>query len=222
MSFATNYHDWIVDELAPFLGNKVVEVGAGVGNLSALLLKTSVTRLYAFEPSENLFVILKEKFQSRPGVTLVNDFLENYELPEDVDSVLYINVLEHIENDRHELSIVRKVIRPGGHLLLFVPALAWLFSEADQQVGHFRRYHMKGLVERVEEAGFRIDRARYFDIAGIIPWYVNFVLLKKSFNPGSVALYDKLVVPPMRVIEKILTPPFGKNLLLVASKPDLD
>jgi SAM-dependent methyltransferase len=222
MSFATNYHDWIVDEMKPFLGNKTVEVGAGVGDLSALLLKTSVTHLYAFEPSDNLFVVLKEKFESNPGVTLVNDFLANHELPQDIDSVLYINVLEHIEEDRHELSMARNVIRPGGHLLLFVPALSWLFSEADQQAGHFRRYHLKGLVERVEEAGFRVNRVRYFDIAGIIPWYVNFVLLKNSFSSGSIALYDKLVVPPMRIIEKMITPPLGKNLLLVASRPEFD
>jgi hypothetical protein len=79
-------------------------------------------------------------------------------------------------------------------------------------------YHKKALVKLVEETGFTVEKVRYFDLAGIIPWYVNFVLLKNTFSAGSVALYDKLIVPPMRVFEKTITPPIGKNILLVARK----
>jgi hypothetical protein len=114
--------------------------------------------------------------------------------------------------------LANRALRVGGHLLIFVPALPWLFSEADKNVGHFRRYYKKNLVKLVEDAGFSIKKAHYFDFAGILPWYVNFVLLKNSFNPSSVALYDKIIVPPMRVIEKLLRPPIGKNVLIVAKK----
>ena len=125
-------------------------------------------------------------------------------------------MLEHIEDDSGELSTVYRTLRSGGYLLLFVPALPWLFSNADSSFGHFRRYYKKNLVKTVEKTGFSIEKAHYFDLAGVLPWYVNFVLLKNSFNESSVALYDKIVVPPMRFIENILKPPIGKNIPNVA------
>ncbi|RLC09757.1 MAG: hypothetical protein DRI24_21305 [Deltaproteobacteria bacterium] len=131
---------------------------------------------------------------------------------------MYINVLEHIEDDAAELVCARHALRTGGYLLLFVPALQWLYSKADTELGHFRRYRMSDLLGLVEKTGFAVEKHRHFDVAGILPWYVNFVLLKNTFKPGSVALYDKLVVPPMRVIEKYFNPPIGKNLLVIAKK----
>ena len=139
-------------------------------------------------------------------------------MPEAIDSVLYINVLEHIEDDRAELLNAYRALPAGGCLLLFVPALPQLYSEVDRSMGHFRRYYKKELIQRVKEAGFEVENARYFDLAGIIPWYVNFVLLKNTFSAGSVALYDKVVVPSMRLFEKLITLPIGKNILLVARK----
>jgi len=218
MSFAINYHQWIVDELAPFFGSAMVEVGAGKGDLSAMLIRKGVERLYAFEPSSNLFPSLNVRAEELTGVKAINEFFSSDFVPEAFDSLLYINVLEHIEDDRAELISAYSALPKGGYLLLFVPALSWLFSDADRSVGHFRRYHKKALVKLVEETGFKVEKVRYFDLAGIIPWYVNFVLLKNSFSAGSVTLYDKLIVPPMRVFEKMITPPIGKNILLVARK----
>ena len=218
MSHAVNYHRWIVKELTPYLGNTAVEVGAGIGDLSRLLLTTPIRKLFAFEPSSDLCDMLRENLRDESRVTVVNDFLDRSRLQDGVDSVLYINVLEHIENDREELLKVAGVVKAGASLLIFVPALSWLFSGADRSVGHFRRYHRKPLISLVEECGFRVEKARYFDLMGVIPWYLNFVLLKNTFDAGSVALYDKLVVPPMRVFEKVIRPPIGKNILLVARK----
>jgi SAM-dependent methyltransferase len=218
MSFAKNYHKWIIEELAPFFGHNVVEVGAGAGDLSTILLQSELKHLFAFEPSSNVFPSLRSSIEGLSRVTAINEFFNSDHVPEAIDSVLYINVLEHIADDLAELQMAYNAIRHGGHLLLFVPALSWLFSDADRNVGHFRRYHMKPLVALVEEAGFVVEKTRYFDLAGIIPWYVNFVLLKNTFSAGSVALYDKVVVPPMRLFEKAITPPIGKNILLVARK----
>jgi SAM-dependent methyltransferase len=218
MTFAVNYHRWITDELAPFFGHNVVEVGAGVGDLTTILLQTELKNLYAFEPASNLFPLLSNKMKGRTRVSTVNEFFRPELVPDVIDSILYVNVLEHIEDDSGELSLAYSALRSGGYLLLFVPALQWLFSEADSSVGHFRRYYKKNLVNLVKKAGFSIEKAHYFDLAGILPWYFNFVLLKNSFNASSVALYDKLIVPPMRVFETLLTPPIGKNILVVARK----
>jgi len=218
MSFAVNYHRWIVDELALYLGKTVVEVGAGRGDLSSMLLEKGLERLYAFEPSSNLYPVLEALAKSEPRLQSFQDFFNAESVSGNVDSVVYINVLEHIEDDLAELGMARQALKAGGRLLVFVPALSWLFSEADRSMGHFRRYSKKELVARVQEAGFEVENARYFDVAGVLPWYVNFVLLKNAFSSGSVSLYDRLVVPPMRRVERLLKPPVGKNVLLVARK----
>jgi len=219
MSFARNYHDWVLAELEPYLGRRVAEVGAGVGNLSTLLLATGIEHLDAWEPSRNMFPALRSALASEPRATAINGFFGAEPRAEHYDSVAYINVLEHIEDDAEELSRARAALRPGGHLLIFVPALPWLYSRLDTQVGHYRRYLKKPLEELVESAGFTIVTARYFDIAGVLPWYVNFKLLGNSIGTGSVSLYDRLVVPVMRIVEGFVRPPIGKNILLVAQAP---
>ncbi len=216
MSFARNYHQWILEELRPFLGSNVAEVGAGVGSFSELLLGAALTRLTAFEPSQNMFPALAARLEADPRATAINDFFGPAHAGANFDSLVYVNVLEHVEHDVAELEQARAALAPDGHVLIFVPALPWLYSELDRQVGHFRRYTRKSLLAVTEAAGFRCVQARWFDIAGILPWYVNFTLLRNPIGAGSVSAYDRFVVPPMRRLERLLPPPIGKNLLLVA------
>lgn len=218
MSFAHNYHKWILAEFEPYLGRSVAEVGAGTGSFSQLILATGIARLVAYEPSGNMYPLLKKTLESDKRAEAVNGFFGEESAGEAFDSVLYVNVLEHIEDDASELEKVRNALKPGGHLLVFVPALPWLYSELDRKVGHYRRYTKKHLTALVREAGFSVVKGRYFDIAGILPWYINFTLLNNEITGGGVSLYDRLVVPGMRVIEGLIPPPVGKNVLLVASK----
>ncbi|CAK0754277.1 hypothetical protein CCP3SC15_10015 [Gammaproteobacteria bacterium] len=218
MSFAKNYHNWILAEFLPYLGNAVAEVGAGTGNFSTLLLENNISSLTAFEPSQNMYPLLQNLLNQEHRAKAVNDFFGRNDTSEHFDSILYVNVLEHIEDDAAELAHAHHALNPQGHLLIFVPALPWLYSALDKQVGHFRRYKKRDLEELVRQSGFSLVKTRYFDVAGIIPWYINFVLLKNTIAGGSVSLYDRLVVPPLRVIEGLIPPPIGKNLLLVAKK----
>jgi len=220
MSFAHNYHEWLLDEISPFLTGNVAEVGAGMGNFSDFILSTGVNYLTAFEPSENMYPLLEKRFADNKKVETVSAFFEDQsrQYKNSFDSVLYINVLEHIEDDKNALVHTYETIKPGGHILIFVPALAFLYSDLDKELGHFRRYSKQSLVDVVEAAGFTVNMVKYFDIAGIIPWYIAFVLLKHTTTEGNVSAYDKLVVPIMRRVEQVITPFIGKNLLLVASK----
>jgi SAM-dependent methyltransferase len=215
---AINYPRWIVDEFRPYFGETVAEVGAGIGTISKLILASGATRLFAFEPSTNLFPRLVDGMAHDPRCVPINDYFHPAHAA-DCDSIAYVNVLEHIENDASELRLAYESLRPRGHLLVFVPALRWLYSEFDRGIGHYRRYTHRGLRNVVSEAGFELVTVRYFDLTGIIPWYVNFVLLKNQPNHGSVRLYDRFVVPLMRRVEGVFAPPLGKNLLLVARKP---
>lgn len=218
MSFARNYRSWILAEFEPYLGGSVAEVGAGVGSFSEALLHAGIDRLVAFEPSENMFPLLQEALGPTARATAVNDFFGPGLAGERFDSVVYVNVLEHVEDHAAELAVARGALAPQGHLLILVPALPWLYSEMDRQLGHYRRYTRDGLVELVESSGFVVVNARYFDLGGVIPWYVHFTLLKRQFSSGSVGLYDRLAVPLTRAIERLVSPPVGKSVILIARR----
>lgn len=218
MSSADNYRRWIVARLAPYLGKKVAEVGAGIGSITRVMLEQPIERLVAFEPSSNMFPQLAAAVRSEPRASAVHGLFGAGQAGQGFDSVAYINVLEHVEHEREELAAAHAALRPGGHLLVFVPALAWLFSNFDREVGHFRRYSKDGLERVVAHAGFEVVESRYFDMAGILPWYVYFTLLGRRMGRGDVSLYDRLVVPPMRLLEGAVSPPLGKNVLLVARR----
>ena len=221
MSFATNYHRWVIDEFRPCFGDRTADMGAGTGNFSDLLLEARVTgQLVAFEPSANMYPVLEERLGARENVETVNGGLsdEYFESEKSFDSIVYVNVLEHIQNDGEELSSAHRALKPGGHLLLFVPALPSLFSELDRLLGHFRRYRKRGLVDLVRTAGFDVIKVKYFDFLGIVPWYLTYVLFKRTISRNDVIYYDRLAVPVMRRIEGAITPPVGKNILLVGRK----
>jgi hypothetical protein len=135
------------------------------------------------------------------------------------DTFVYVNVMEHIEDDATEFAMIYDALTVGGNALIFVPALPSLYGKLDAKIGHYRRYTKRELVKKVEAAGFTVVRCRYFDVAGILPWWVKFKLLRSSsIEPGAVKLYDRAVVPIMRAVEQLVTPPAGKNLLIVAKK----
>jgi SAM-dependent methyltransferase len=219
MSSAVNYHRWIVDEFAPYLGGDVAEVGAGIGTMSQLILARPVRSLHAFEPSTNMFPRLAAGLSGEARAVPVNDFFGPRHAGKGFDAILYINVLEHVDDDRAELRYAFDALKPGGRLLVFVPALQWLYSDFDRQVGHLRRYRRGALARQAQQAGFAVEKARYFDVAGVVPWYIHFVLLRRSMGGGSVSLYDKVAVPATRILESIVPPPIGKNVLMVAVKP---
>lgn len=220
MSSAVNYTRWILEHFQPFLGKNVAEVGAGTGNFSRYLVDCGVERLLAFEPSDNMYPILAQRFAGNSKIVTSKAYFDGGQHRNAFDSILYVNVLEHIEDDVAAMQGAHQALAPGGHILVFVPALQFLYSELDRQVGHFRRYSKKELVRVVSAAGFTIRKVRYFDLAGIIPWYIAFVLLKQTATSGNVSLYDKLVVPLMKRVEKIVPPCTGKNLLLVGKKEE--
>lgn len=225
MDFAVAYHTWILDLIKPYLGKNIVEVGAGTGSFSSLLLETRPDRLSLVEPSA-MFEALSAKFGSTDGQTrvrLFNDLFSNVaprvQKDESPDSILYINVLEHIDDDVGELQLVHDTLGKGGKAIFFVPALPLLFSQFDRHIGHFRRYRRSELKEKCEAVGFKTLMLRWFDLTGVLPWLVKFRMLgSMKVESGAVQLYDRLAVPFIRPIENLIPPPFGKNLLLVAEK----
>ena len=134
-------------------------------------------------------------------------------------SVIYVNVLEHVEDDESELRLVSDVLAPGGRAFVFVPAFQWLYGGFDRQVGHRRRYTRRELEEKCGRAGLRVLRSAYFDAGGVLPWWLKYrVLRSEEMEPGAVRFYDRFCVPLLRRVEAVVPPPVGKNILLVAEK----
>ena len=221
MSFAQNYHRWILEEIFPYLGPKTAEIGAGMGNFSEFLLESNnIEQMFSYEPDKDMFEILQDKFANNPRIETINDFFSAQSVTDKkLDSVVLINVLEHIEKDERALSEINSTMTDNGHLLIFVPALQKLFSETDRVLGHFRRYQKAELRAKVESAGFKIKKLEYFDFTGIFPWFFVVRVLKKDpLVSANVDLYDKLAIPIIKRFEKVFSPPIGKNLILIAQK----
>ena len=219
MSFAVRYHGWIRDEFASAVRGDVAEVGAGDGAFSELLLELQPRSLTLFEPCTAMHERQPAKLAADPRVRRENGMFGAREGGDEVfDTVVYVNVLEHIEDDRGELALMHRALRPGGHACIFVPALSWLMSDHDRSIGHVRRYGRRELGEKARAAGFEVERLHFFDSLGVLAWWLCMRVLKLPLRGGSVDLYDRAFVPVLRAIESRLRPPLGKNLLLVARK----
>lgn len=226
MSVATRYYAWLIDIIKPNIGKRVVEVGAGSGSFSKQLLQEQLEAAIFVEPTKNMFELLKvavkENAQKGTKVYLHNAFMGDVEkklAKEKPDTFIYVNVFEHIEDDVGELKAIRRILTPGGHAIIFVPALQFLMSDFDESIGHFRRYTKKSLAELAEKAGFEVVHMRYMDMVGVASWWMSFKMLKRrKLSPRMIEIYDKYFVPPIRAVESRLKVPVGKNVLLIARK----
>lgn len=224
MSFAENYHRWICDCFRPYLGTRLVEVGAGSGTFSELLLEGAVDSLDLVEPSDAMYRLLEERARGFGRASVATHHATFGQVAERLrdsapDSIIYVNVLEHIADDVAELAAIRETLSPRGRVFLFVPALPCLYGAFDYQVGHYRRYTKPEVVDKCGGVGFRIVDARYFDLSGVLPWWVKYRVLKSdALETRAVKLYDRWVVPVARLVEARLQPPLGKNVLLVAER----
>ena len=220
MTQARNYYQWVLDLFIPHLGTHVVELGAGSGNFSELLRNApGVERLTLFEPSSQMYPLLRDRFSGCAGVRCHQAIFDrdSASCVAGMDSFVAVNVLEHIEDDGQLLRVVDSLLPTGGSLCLLVPAMPSLYSRFDASIGHYRRYTQSSLRDVVEHNGaFEIVACDYLDRLGIVPWYLFMRLLRGGLSPRSVQLYDRIGVPLTRALERLAKPSFGKNLYLLA------
>lgn len=216
-----NYYSWIMDTFAPFVCGHVIEYGAGMGTISQRIAPLA-KRLTLVEPLPDLVQVLRTKFRDNSNVEVVGEDLKQHAeriSAATFDTVVLVNVLEHIDDDHHALALLFRILRPGGRLLVFVPALPGLMSKLDLMFGHFRRYQRADLVEKVAKAGGDTEICRYFDFIGVLPWFfLNKLMGATTFNPNLISIHDRFVVPLSRAVERVIPPPIGKNVILVAQK----
>jgi len=218
MSGAVNYRKAILREFEPYLGKTILEVGGGVGFFSEPLAdRLSTERCCVIEPDASC----REQIEKRCKKAEVWDgTAADLSQDEKFDSIVSINVLEHIEDDRAEFKIYREHLADDGFFCLFVPARTELFSPIDREFGHYRRYNKKALRHLLEEVGFEVVILHYFNWVGYVFWLLNFVLFrKKTFSSWMVRFNDRFVFPITRFLEKSIgTPLAGQSLMVVAQR----
>jgi SAM-dependent methyltransferase len=213
------YRRYQHDLIAPHCGRSVLEVGAGLGEFAAQF--TGLDRLVLTDADPDAVDLLAERFADRPEVEARQLALGGaLSLDKPVDTVLAINVLEHIEDDAAALRSLAGLVIPGGTIVLWVPAYQQLYGEFDRRVGHFRRYTPATLRDAFERAGLTVELAKPVNLLGGIAWWAA-VRRGGSTRPSPrlVSIYDRFVVPVTRAVESVVPVPFGQTVLGVARVP---
>ena len=222
MARAHNYYRWILGAWLPYLGRVVLELGAGIGTFSAHLIDAPIDRLFLLEPAPSLGRRLEERFRGHPRVRVLQGILEDFR-PElrtaRVESVVTVNVLEHIPDDRAALRSIRDILVPGGTVLIFVPALPFLYGSMDRTFGHVRRYTKTVLVSMLHDLGYEVLHSRYMNLLGAVSWFLaGRVLRQRTVSPLAVTIADRTLIPLSHQLERWVHPPLGQSVLVAARR----
>lgn len=217
LSEARNYRRSLIQYFDGHLRGHVLEVGAGVGQITAELRQNpAINRLVSIEPDPRFCDRLRTAI---PGHQVICGSIVDLNDDGSWNVIISVNVLEHIEADDRELAHYHRVLAPQkGVLCLFVPARPEIYAPIDRDFGHYRRYTRSQLRRRLEDAGFQVLQFRYHNFIGYFAWWFNFCVMKKrGFNFKSVRLFDRFIFPVMSAYEsRIHPPPIGQSLIATA------
>ena len=216
---ATHWKKYFSRQIKPYIKGDVLEVGAGIGSTTLLLNDGSAPQWLMLEPDEKMSSSLKKKIEA-------NEFPANCRLQTGMigqltaafDTIIYIDVLEHIENDAEELKKAATLLNPGGYIIVLSPAFQFLYSPFDKAIGHCRRYTKKNF-RQISPEGLQLISNRYYDTVGYFAALMNKLVLRQKY-PGlnQVKFWDKWIVPVSKVSDKIFLNSFGKSIIVVWKK----
>ena len=215
---AVNWKTYYAWRLRPYIGGDVLEVGAGLGGTSRFLCRQGLQSWTCLEPDVTLAGRLEEALTAGPlpaPTRVVCGTLDDLPSSERFDTVLYIDVLEHIEDDRSELVRAARRLRAGGRVIVLSPAHQWLFSPFDEAIGHHRRYTARVLAHAAPSE-LRLVRAFYLDSVGMIMSLANRLLLRERHPTASqIRLWDSVIIPTSLMLDPILSYRAGKTVVAV-------
>lgn len=220
---APQYNRWQFDMVAPWLGRRILEVGAGIGNMSEEFLEGRPDLLVVTDTDEFYRARLAERFAGRPEVVVealsMPDLSAGPRFAEyRLDTVIATNVVEHIEDDLGTVRTMRSLLVPGGRAVILVPALQSIYGTMDRELGHFRRYGPSRLRLLLERAGLQVEHLRWFNRVGVFGWWFNGRVRKVSRIPlDQLRTFDRMV--PLLRLERFLPLPFGQSLIAVGRAP---
>jgi SAM-dependent methyltransferase len=221
MRYAKRYNRWIMSRISSSIGDRILEAGAGIGNITSQLLNREL--VVAADNNSSYIARLDAAFANNPNVrTSILDLERPAELRRfaelELDTVICVNVVEHLENDAEVLRGFYDVLVPGGRAIVLVPNGRWLFGTIDTSIGHYRRYTRSGFQSRMEAAGFIVDEILGINRLAPPFWFLNGRVFKKtSVSNTQVKIFD-LFVPLLKHVDRVLPlPPL--SIVAVGRKP---
>ena len=213
---ASNWKKYYGSIIKPYFGKRVLEVGAGLGATTQTLYDPKVTEWICLEPDETFHQTLEKKIvnQELPSACKAKHCtLANLDANDTYDAIIYIDVAEHIENDKAEMQEASKHLNQGGKLIVLSPAHQWLFTPFDKAIGHFRRYSRASLSTIGPDACSEI-KIIYLDSAGMLLSLANKLFLQQSMpTVKQILVWDRWVVPVSRILDRILFFNLGKSVV---------
>lgn len=218
---AVNWKAYWVEKISPYMGKRILEIGAGIGSTTVALKDFSFDYWVSVEPD----ALLCEKMANKQRLGIISNAVEIFNgtasdlvYKNKFDTIIYIDVLEHIESDAAELRDVAKLLEEGGNIIILSPAHNFLFSPFDAKIGHYRRYNKK-LLKSILPPGLSIQKIQYLDSVGFIASLANKMILKQSDPLDSqIAFWDKAMVPISRILDRFIFYSAGKSILAVFQK----
>jgi ubiquinone/menaquinone biosynthesis C-methylase UbiE len=222
MARAVNYFTWQHRLVTRELGQRVIEIGCGIGNFTRLILDPREAVL-AIDIESGCIERLKQRFPDRPNLHAITCDVTEPAFAElesfRADSCLCLNVLEHVERDGEALDRMAAVLAPGGIVILLVPAFPSLYGPIDERLGHRRRYTRASISRLAERTGLRVKTSYYLNAIGLFGWWANAHLLKRETQSvAQIEFFDRYVVPVASRVENCVRPPFGQSLFVVLEK----
>jgi ubiquinone/menaquinone biosynthesis C-methylase UbiE len=221
------YYGWIYERFKGYIGQYILDAGCGVGNFSALV-ENRATKIWAADLVPENLLATRERFRDSKNIEVVKvDFEKDkhFFYTKKIDTIVCLDVLEHIQDDLRLLDLFYRNILPEGHLLIKVPACKRLFGSIDIASGHFRRYELHELTRKCVEAGWKIKEFGYMNIAALLPYWFKNKTMKKNINFSRTFSYRQLLVIKKLIriimkIDSITGPPIGLSALVVAYKAE--
>lgn len=217
MSQAVWYNRWTLKKFSPFLNGDILEVGCGIGNFTQLLKQYG--KVWAIDIDNNYISQTKESVNGQVKVGIGDIEIGSYFFgSQKFDSIICLNVLEHINDDKKALENLYKLLKADGFLILLVPSHQFLFGQIDKSIGHIRRYSKKDLEDHLKGIGFKLIKSKRLNFLGGIGWFIEGKIFKKSrVEEGKVKIFN-FFAPFFLNIENFIEPPMGTSILIVAQK----
>jgi ubiquinone/menaquinone biosynthesis C-methylase UbiE len=218
---ATNWKYYFSSKIASYIKGDVLEVGAGTGiNTFYLSNKNrSISSWTLLEPDTQLFNLIDENVKKDALLNLskVNGTIKSVS-DKLYDTIIYIDVLEHIEDSKGEIIQAKKQLKSGGHLIILVPAYNYLYNSFDKRIGHFRRYDKRMLTNEIDNQLVKIELF-YLDSLGYFASMANKLFLKKELpSLANINFWDKILIPLSKISDFIFLKAFGKSLIGIYKK----
>jgi len=218
---AINWKKYFSSQIKPYIKQNVLEVGAGIGSTTTLLNDGTVSKWLLLEPDEIMARKLREKIDRHefpPNCEVVIGTLEQLSQDNKFDTIIYIDVLEHIDDDRKEIKNASEHLNENGHLIILSPAFSFLFSPFDKAIGHYRRYTMRDL-KKIVPTALEVVKFKYLDTIGFFASFANRLFLRQSYPTAKqIAIWDKMLIPVSKITDKIFLHSFGKTVLAIWRK----